>query len=81
MKEVSNSFAIECSGANDCLENAVGASVTVFVDGHRQVGCPYINSFGDCQLVEDNNPKNKVESTLNSQCAHLFPVDSKEANE
>lgn len=79
MKEVVDSYTLDCSGADDTLEDKVGASITVFNNGDRQVGCSYISTRGICTWIKVGDTKNKVESALNSQCVHLFPIDSVEA--
>lgn len=81
MKEVVNSYALDCAGAQNTLKDKVAASITVFDNGDREVGCPLVSLAGSCTVVNDENAKSKAESSLNSQCVHLFPAKSSvEAN-
>lgn len=86
-KEVADAFAIDCYGYDGNLEESVAASVTVFLDGSRQVGCPYVFLSGGCLI--DDAPENKVSETnkktagnnmiedgINMGCVHLNPASS-----
>lgn len=81
-KEVSNGFLINCEGVipkkgnlAPLVEHPTQATVTIYKDGSRDIGCPYlIRPYGTCsamQLDESWHPNYKK-----SKCIHLFPVDS-----
>ena len=82
MKEVANSYSVDCWGADANLKESVQASLTVYEDGSRQIGCPFINLSGQCQAPSETQSdfRNNIEKQIGSSCVHLFPVNSLEAS-
>lgn len=76
--EVVNSFPLKCRGAAMVLNfqplaEPVGITVTVYKDGLREIGCPFLTEVapkGKCFAMRDlmRAPK----------CIHLYPIDNRE---
>jgi len=71
-KEVAEAFNIRCNGMSSVLHTStVEASITVYSDGTRDVGCPAIGISGDkrgrCQ-----HPAARMHGDL-FNCTHLHP--------
>ena len=74
--EVVTGYYIVCKGVSPSGLEPLGnsptqASITLFQDGSRQIGCPYLkrgHCSADIVLQEDNFPK----------CCHLFPESNRE---
>jgi len=63
------------SGSSEIKDKDIGASITVYSDGHRDIGCPYLMPLKgrigtDKCLYLTPFPPNFV------NCSHLFPQTS-----
>lgn len=74
---VVNAFAVSCEGVAQnvvapLVDNPANPSITVYQDGSRNVGCPYLNSNGDCitALLAEH-----------LRCVQLFPISDKKLEE
>ena len=72
-REVANAFVVQCSGALGNSKILFDASVSVLVNGSRQVGCPMITSLSECKAADGTDG----DVTL-PNCVHLCPQDSEE---
>ncbi len=82
-KDVVTAMSLNCEGvitdtktAAPLEDKPAQITVSVYRDGAREVGCPYLNrQYGTCRalkLDESWHPNYKI-----SKCIHLLPVDSK----
>ncbi|OGE08371.1 hypothetical protein A3A60_00375 [Candidatus Curtissbacteria bacterium RIFCSPLOWO2_01_FULL_42_26] len=77
MKEVAGSYTVECRGADDSFKLEVVATLTVYNNGTREIGCPFVSSLAECNgaKVKDDGENNFGKSLL-KRCVHLFPADT-----
>ena len=83
-KEIFNAFPINCEGVitkenapSPLAEHPTQATITIYKDGSRNVGCPYlIQPWGTCRAAHlDESWHPNYEKT---KCVHLFPLESTE---
>ena len=74
-KELAASYTVKCSGPYLHQETVgeVEASVSVFKDGLREVGCPLIDTVG-IKSGTCLNVKSADDPTIRKNCVHLYPV-------
>ncbi len=69
-RKVKATFSVECNGPEGILlqdgKHPVGASVTIYDDGSREVGCGYL---GFNRMSNGDN----CSAVIDTPCPHLLP--------